>query len=72
MLITTTLIHSLKHDNIKVFFQALHDAESLDHLHAYVHQKIIIRTLRAASTLTQKLVDEAKLRVHDFLPKDNY
>jgi hypothetical protein len=72
ILITTTLIHSLKHDNIKVFIQALHDAESLDHLHTYVQQNIIIRTLRAASTLTQKLAEKAKLRVPDFPPKDKY
>jgi hypothetical protein len=57
---------------MKVFIQALHDVESLDHLHTYVQQKIIIRTLRAASTLTQKLVEEANLREHDFPPKDNY
>jgi hypothetical protein len=38
----------------------------------YVQQKLITRTLRAASTLTQKLADEAKLRVHDFPPKDNH
>jgi hypothetical protein len=65
-------MHSLKLDNIKVFIQALHDAESLDHLHTYVKQKFIIRTLRTASTLTQKLDEEAKLRVHDFPPKDNH
>jgi hypothetical protein len=28
--------------------------------------------LIAVSTLTQKLAEEAKLRVHDFPPKDNY
>jgi hypothetical protein len=56
----------------KVFIQALHDAESLDRLHTYVQQKVIIRTLQAASTLTQKLDEEAKLRVHDCPPKDNY
>jgi hypothetical protein len=44
----------------------------LDHLHTYVQQKIIIRTLQAASTLKQKLTEEAKLRVLDFPPKDNY
>jgi hypothetical protein len=55
-----------------VFIQALHDADSLDQLRTYVQQKIIIRTLRAASTLTQKLAEEAKLRGHDFRPKDNY
>jgi hypothetical protein len=65
-------MHSLKHDNIKVFIQALHDAKCLDHLHTYVQQKIIIRTLRAASTLTQKLAEESKLRLHDFPPKDNH
>jgi hypothetical protein len=56
---------------MKVFIQALHDAESLDRLHTYVQQKIIIRTLRAAFTLTPKLAEEAKLRVHDCPPKDN-
>jgi predicted hydrolase (HD superfamily) len=70
--ITTTLMHSLKHDNRKVFIQALHDAESLDHLHTYVQQKIIICTLLAASTLIQKLAKEAKLRVYDFPPKHNH
>jgi hypothetical protein len=55
----------------KVFIQALHDAESLDRLHTYVQQKVIICTLRTASTLTQKLAEEAKLRVHDCPPKDN-
>jgi hypothetical protein len=64
-------MHSLRNDNIKVFIQALHDAESLDHLHNYVQQKIITRTLRAALTLTQKLAEMAKLRVHDSPPKDN-
>jgi hypothetical protein len=54
-----------------VFIQALHDAESLDRLHTYVQQKVIIRTLRAASTLTQKLAEETKLRVHDCPPKDD-
>jgi hypothetical protein len=61
----------LKPDNIKVFIQALHDAEYLDRLHIYVQQKVIIRTLRAASTLTQMLAEEAKLRVHDCPPKVN-
>jgi hypothetical protein len=56
----------------KVFIQALHDAESLDRLHTYVQQKVIIRTLRTASTLTQKLAKEAKLRLHDYPPKDNF
>jgi hypothetical protein len=65
-------MHSLKHDNIKVFIQALHGAVSLDHLHTSVQQKIITRTLRATLTLTQKLADKAKLRVHDFPPKDNH
>jgi hypothetical protein len=37
-----------------------------------MYNKIITRTLRAASTLTQKLAEEAKLRVHDFPPKDNH
>jgi hypothetical protein len=55
----------------KVFIQAVHDAKSLDRLHTYVQQKVIIRTLRTASTLTQKLTKEAKLRVHDCPPKDN-
>jgi hypothetical protein len=55
----------------KVFIQALHDAESLDRLHTYVQQKVIIRTLRTASTLTQKPAEEAKLRVHDCPRKDN-
>jgi hypothetical protein len=47
----------MKHENIKVFIQALHDAESLDRLHIYVQQNVIIRTLRVASTLTQKLAE---------------
>jgi hypothetical protein len=64
-------MHSLRNDIIKVFIQALHDAESLDHLNTYVQQKIITRTIRAALTLTQKLVEKAKLRVHDFTLKDN-
>jgi hypothetical protein len=51
--------------------QALHGAESGDRLHTYVQQKVINYTLWAASTLTQKLAEEAKLRVHDFPPKDN-
>jgi hypothetical protein len=55
----------------KVFLQALHDAESLDSLQTYVQQKAINYTLLAASTLTQKLAEEAKLRVHDYPPKDN-
>jgi hypothetical protein len=38
----------------------------------YVQQKLITRTLQAASTLTQKLPEEAKLRVHDFPPKDKH
>jgi hypothetical protein len=59
----------IEHDNTRVFIQALHGAEPLDHLHTYVHQKIIIRTLREASTLTQKPAEEAKLRVHDFPPR---
>jgi hypothetical protein len=54
-----------------VFIQALHDAESLLRLHTYVQQKVIIRTLRTASPLTQKPAEEAKLRVHDNPPKDN-
>jgi hypothetical protein len=44
---------------------ALHDAESWNRIHTYVQQKVIQYTLRAASTLTQKLAEEAKLRVHD-------
>jgi hypothetical protein len=44
---------------------ALHDAESWKRLHTYVQQKVIQYTLWAASTLTQKLAEEAKLRVHD-------
>jgi hypothetical protein len=59
-------MHSLRNDIIKVFIQGLHDAESLDHLHTYIQHKIITRTLRAALTLTQKLAEKAKLRVHDF------
>jgi hypothetical protein len=55
-----------------VFIQALHDAESLDHLHTYVQQKIITRTLRAALTLTQRLAEKAKLRLHGFPPKDHH
>jgi hypothetical protein len=55
----------------KVFIQAVHDTKSLDRVHTYVQQKIIIRSLRTASTLTQKLAEEDKLRVHDFPPKDN-
>jgi hypothetical protein len=55
----------------KVFIQALHDAESLDRLLTYVQQKVIIRTLRTASTLTQKQAEEAKLRVHVYPPNDN-
>jgi hypothetical protein len=62
----------IENDNIKVFIQALHDAESLDHLHTmYNHQKLNTRTLRAASTLPQKLPEKAKLRVRDFSSKDN-
>jgi hypothetical protein len=65
-------MHSLRNDIIKVFIQALHNAESLDHLHTYIQQKIITHILRAALTLTQKLAEKAKLRVHDFSPKDNH
>jgi hypothetical protein len=64
-------MHSLRNDIITVFIQALHDAESLDHLHTYEQQKIT-HTLRAALTLTQKLAEKAKLRVHDFPLKDNH
>jgi hypothetical protein len=52
--------------------QALHDAESLDRLQTYIQQKVINYTLLAASTLTQKPAEEAKLRVHDFPLKDNW
>jgi hypothetical protein len=62
----------IENDNIKVFIQALHEAESLDHLHImYNHQKLNTRTLRAASTLPQKVAEKDKLRVHDFSSKDN-
>jgi hypothetical protein len=62
----------IENDNIKVFIQALHDAESLDHLHTmYIQQKHHTRTLRAASTLPQKLAEKDKPRVHDFSSKDN-
>jgi hypothetical protein len=61
----------IEHDNIEVSIQALHDVESLDCLHTSVQQKVVNCTLRAASTLTQKLAEEAKLRVHDCPPKDN-
>jgi hypothetical protein len=55
----------------KVFIQAVHDAKSLDRLHTYVQQKVLIRTLRTDSTLTQKPAEEAKLRVHDYPLDDN-
>jgi hypothetical protein len=62
----------IENDNIKVFIQALHDAESLDHLHTmYNLQKLNTRTLRAALTLQKNLVEKAKLRVHDLPSKDN-
>jgi hypothetical protein len=61
----------LKHDNIEMSIQALHDVESVDRLQTYVQQKVINHTLWAASTLTQKLTEEAKLRLHDYPPKDN-
>jgi hypothetical protein len=55
----------IKHDSTKMSNYALHDAGFWNRLHTYVQQKMIRYTLGAASTLTQKLAEEAKLRVHD-------